>query len=258
MVDSIGNELIIAFGLLAGLICSLEAGYRLGRKAAHEGESPTSGQVGAIQGAILGLLGLLLGFSFSGAASRFLEKQDLILQEANAIGTVYLRADLLDEPYASQIRSTLADYVRHRLDASKRLGASSDAQPLAALESDVAKFHAQLWAAARDGVRAKPATTAVVLDAVNLVIDLHTTRVTAGQKRLPGFVLALLVLCSMLGMAAIGYGCGLAGRRDLPMTLSLVILFAAALWTTIDLDYPRAGLIRLSDAPLEKLDLQGP
>jgi hypothetical protein len=122
-------ELAIAAGLLLGLFLALEGGYRLGRRrAAAGGDAPGSGQIGAIQGATLGLLGLLLGFSFAGAAGRFSERQNLIVQEANAIGTAYLRADMLPEPHASRLRQILAEYVAHRVEASKHLssGLSSD------------------------------------------------------------------------------------------------------------------------------------
>src|SRR5688500_15183798 len=118
------QELAIGVGLLLGLLAAVEAGYWIGRRrvaAAQDGAPGGGGQVGAIQGAMLGLLGLLLGFSFAGAASRFIERQDLIVQEANAIGTAYLRADVIPEPHASELRQGLADYVAHRLDASKRL-----------------------------------------------------------------------------------------------------------------------------------------
>ena len=102
------------------------------------------------------------------------------------------------------------------------------------------------------------ATMVVVLPPVNDVIDMHATRVAAGRKHLPMLVLGLLIACSLLGVAVIGYGCGLGRRRSLPMTVSLAVLIGAALWTTIDLDYPRRGLIKLSDAPLRDLDLNPP
>jgi hypothetical protein len=99
--------------------------------------------------------------------------------------------------------------------------------------------------------------TKVVLDPVNEVIDLHSTRIASGRKHLPLIVLGLLIACSLLSMGVIGYGSGVsAGGRWPGLNGSLAILIAAALWTTIDLDHPRAGLIRLSDEPLMKLNLK--
>src|SRR5215813_9733585 len=104
-------EVCVAIAILGGLLISIEIGFRVGRHAAERNDALASGQIGAIQGATLGMLALLLGFSFAGAAARFLERQDLIVTEANAIGTAYLRADLLDEPYRAQLRACLARYV---------------------------------------------------------------------------------------------------------------------------------------------------
>ncbi len=245
-------EIAIACGLLAVLLGCLEAGFRVGRRAATTGDSPAAGQIGAVQGATLGLLGLLLGFSFAGAASRFLEKQDLIVSEANAIGTAYLRADVLHEPHRSLLREQLALYVQHRLEVSKRLRYGLNPADTA----QISRFHSQIWKAAIDGVAVKPDAMLVVLNPINDLIDMHATRIAAGRKHLPIPVMALLIGCSLLAVAVIGYGCGLARRRAFPMTGALAILIGAALWITIDLDHPRAGVMQLSDAPLEELDLQ--
>jgi len=250
------RELFIGVGLFVALFVAVEAGYRIGRRRAAMGDGVGGGgQVGAIQGAMLGLLGLLLGFSFAGAASRFIERQELIVQEANAIGTAYLRADVIPEPHASELRQGLADYVAHRLEASKHLAKGFPPN----FGAEIAAFHARMWNAAREGVLARPAMAVAVLDPVNEVIDLHSTRMAAGRKHLPKVVLGLLIACSLLSMAVIGYGCGIGGGTRWPwLNASLAVLIAAALWTTIDLDHPRAGLIRLSDAPLEQLDLRPP
>src|SRR5688572_3645576 len=185
-------ELAIPAVLVVGLFVAVEAGYAIGRRRAAAGrELPGGAQVGAIQGAMLGLLGLLLGFSFAGAASRFIDRQDLIVQEANAIGTAYLRADVIPEPNASEVRHVLADYVAHRLEASKHLAEGLPPN----FEAEVAAFHARLWHAAKEGVLARPEMAVAVLDPVNEVIDLHSTRLAAGRKHLPKVVLGLLVAC---------------------------------------------------------------
>lgn len=242
-------EFGIATGLLALLIVGFEFGFRYGRRSS--GKTEGASQIGAIQGAVLGLLALMLGFSFAGAAGRFIERQGLIVREANAIGTAYLRADLLNEPNRSQLRKALADYLAKRLDFSAKLryGMPPD---LAAI---VQKHHDEIWRAARDGVKARPTAMMGVLPPVNEVIDLHATRAAASRIHLPTLVMALLILCSFLSMVVIGYGCSASGRRFPVLTATLAILVAAALWTTIDLDYGRIGLIQQSDAPLQALRL---
>jgi hypothetical protein len=246
------QDVSLAAGLLSLLLVALEAGFRAGRSATGGTDAGTSAQVGAIQGAMLGLLGLLLAFSFGAAGARFLERQDLILQEANAIGTAYLRADLLEQPHRSELRAALKRYTEHRIDLSAtiRMGVASGAA------AEIERLHAQIWGAAMAGVAARPASMLAVLQPVNQVIDLHATRLAAARKHLPRLVMGLLIACSALAIGVIGYGCGIGGGRRAPLTVSLAILIGAALWITVDLDHSRAGLIRLSDAPLEALKLE--
>jgi len=248
-MNPIITDLSVGFGLVLTLLAALEAGFRTGRRTAARRPPDSGAQIGAIQGAVLGLLGLLLAFSFSAAGSRFLERQDLIVQEANAIGTAYLRADLLAEPHRTDLRAALKRYTEHRLEVSRGLRTGFGAAELAEIE----RLHANIWAAARAGVAVTPAAMMGVLPPVNEVIDLHSTRLAASRKHLPPLVMGLLIACSLLAAADIGYGCGLAGRRNAPMTVSLVLLIGTALWITIDLDHPRAGFMQLSDAPLESL-----
>ena len=242
----------LAVGLLLILVAALECGYWAGRREARDGRPVAGGQIGTIQGAVLGLLGLLLAFSFAAAATRFVERQDLITQEANAIGTAYLRADLLDEPHRSELRSALRRYTDHRIAASARLRGGLDP----ATAAEVEHLHTEIWRAAATGVAPRPALAVAVLGPVNEVITLHATRVAAGRKHLPVPVTLLLVTCSLLAIGVIGYSNGLSGERVVPLTLPLALLIGSALWITIDLDHPRAGMIQLSDAPLADLKLE--
>lgn len=244
-------DFLIVPGLLALLFVAQEVGFRAGlrTRAAAEAEAGTTGQVGAVQGALLGLLGLLLGFSFAGAASRFLERQDLITREANAIGTAYLRADMLVDPHKAALKAALRDYTAHRIEASKqfRYGLSSE------VRAEIDVMHGRMWAAARDGVTANPSLAMVVLPPVNDVIDIHSLRVAAGSKHLPAQIMGMLIGCSVIAMSVMGYGAGLAGRRASLLLAALILLIGTALWTTIDFDHPRAGLLKLSEAPLKSL-----
>jgi hypothetical protein len=245
------QDVSIAVGLLAILLVAFEVGFRAAQ-ALHDDRDPGAGaQIGAIQGAVLGLLGLLLAFSFAAAGARFLERQDLIVEEANAIGTAHLRADLLDEPHRSELRAALGRYVEHRLEVSAKLRSGID--PAAAAE--IVRLHTRIWDAAIAGVREKPAAMIGVLPPVNEIIDLHSTRVAAAHKHLPGLVMGLLIACSVLALGVMGYASGTAHRRRAPLTIPLALLVGTALWITIDLDNPRAGLLQLSDAPLKALQL---
>jgi hypothetical protein len=236
-------------GLLLILVAGQEIGFRFGRSAGAGRETSAVGPIATVQAGTLGLLGLLLAFSFGGAASRFIERQDLIVEEANAIGTAFLRADMLGEPHRSELRSGLAGYLASRIEVSRTLSRGIAPESLAAMS----EWHDRIWTAARDGVTARPEAMLTVLGPVNDVIDLHSTRVAAARKHIPLPVMMLLIGCSVVTMLGIGFGCGLAGRRSLVMTGSMMVLIAAAIWTTIDLDHPRAGVLTLNDAPLVEM-----
>lgn len=243
------QDLSVALGLLLAILGALELGFRAGRRDSAAADPRAGGQIGSVQGAIIGLLGLLLGFTFAAAGGRFLERQDLIVQEANAIGTASLRADLLDPPHRLQLLTALKEYTEHRIEVASRIrdGVTTDDS------AQIDRFHARMWEAARAGVEARPSAMLGVLPPINDVIDLHSTRIAAGKKRLPSLVMGLLIACSLLSMGVIGYGCGTSGRRRAPLTVPLGMLIGASLWISIDLDQPRAGLIQLSDAPLKAL-----
>lgn len=243
------EDVLTAAGILALLLIALEAGFVIGRRTLAAADPRAAGPIGAIQAAILGLLGLLLAFTYGAAGGRFLERQDLIVQEANAIGTAYLRADLLDEPHKSELRAALKRYTEHRIDVSSRLRAGVEPATLAEVE----RLHVRIWDAAIGGVTVKSSAIMGVLIPVNEVIDLHATRLAAGRKRLPTFIMAILMACSALAVGVTGYACGMSGSRRAPLSVALALLIAMALWITVDLDNPRVGLIQLSDAPLKAL-----
>lgn len=245
-------DALIAPVLLGLLFLGQEIGYRARIRAKLRREESGGGQVGAVQGAVLGLLGLMLGFSFAGAAARFIERQDLIVREANAIGTAYLRADALQESHRTALQRELRDYTEHRLRVSKsaRSGFS------ATISEEVNALHARIWKAAIEGTRGDAELGSLVLPTVNEVIDTHSLRIAAGKKHLPLQIMGLLLGCSFLAMGIMGYGSGLSGKRAMLFMAPLCILIATALWTTIDLDHPRAGFLRLSDAPLQTLKLE--
>lgn len=238
-------ELAIVATLLIALGGSFEAGFRIGRGAAARGRVPGSLQMGSIQGAVLGLLGLLLGFSFAGASARFMERQDLIIRDAGAIGTAWQRAELLGEPACGTLRHELSTGVRLRLDFPRE-GVAGQRRVL----DEIDACNGRMWQAVVDGIEVRPASMMAVIGPFTEVMDMKAKRVGAGLKRLPALVMGILVSCSAIAMAVIGYGSGLAGNRMLPMTVSLTLLVGASLWATIDMDHPRDGLIRLDDGPI--------
>jgi hypothetical protein len=220
---------------------------RRGRKRA-DGAPDAEGKEGHVLGAVLGLLALLLGFTFALAVDRYESRRMLVLEEANAIGTAYLRAQLLEEPHRSRISRILVDYTDHRLEASH-----ATAQDAA---RELAKDHelvTELWTAT---VAAFPTIRSVdfssaFLDSVNAVIDLGEARIVLRQVRVPLAVYTVLFLYVIV--AAGLHGFTLEGKFERYATVLLFLLVTLCLMLIIDIDRPVAGEVNESQAAMEDL-----
>lgn len=237
--------LLLFLVLLGGAYISSAAGYRLGRWVGPRDE-PFDRQLGIVRNATFALVAFLIGFAFSGAASRYVERLDIIVKEANALGTAWLRADTLPEPARGNLKAALRDYAADRVDALRQ----DTPEPILGHLKRVATFHAGIWKAGVEGTAGNPSLALLVLPSLNEVIDLHTTHLSAARRHLPAAILVgLLVTVGLtLGLAAFGHG--QVGRRFAVLDTMHGLVLAAALWMTIDLDYPRYGLIRATIAPL--------
>jgi hypothetical protein len=240
-------ELAIAVLVFGGAFVVLEVAFQVGRRSKPKEAPP---QLATIQGAMLGLLGLLLGFSFSGATGRFIDRQDVLMREANAMGTAYLRADLLDEPHATALRNAVRSYCDARITLFQHQ-TDNDAN---SIRRSLADLQAAAWKAGVDGAKAAggPAP-GVVLPPLNEMFDLLATRDNMVQRHIPPLVLTLLCGCAAVSIGVIGYACGLQRKRGIGTVGAFATLVAVALWVTIDFDYPRRGVIQLSDQPLREV-----
>ena len=247
-------QIIVAGSLLLGLLGAMDIGFRLGRRRRRASPDEHS-QIGTLQGALLGLLGLLMGFAFSGAMTRFIDRQDGLVRDANAISTAMLRAALLPEPHRQLLRESLRSYAVHRLELSRTMDATRSAQIMANLDAD----QARIWSAALEGVNQRTDAMMAVLGPVNEVLDQLAARNALAARHIPKAVTTLLVACALLSIGTIGYGCGLSNNRQRGVAAAMSVLVASALWLTIDLDYPRVGLVRINTTPLvELVDSLGP
>jgi len=245
---------VVPITLLAGItvVASwgvVELGQWLGlRRKKKGGESETP--VGASVGATLGLLAFTLGFSFSMAATRFDSRKQAVVDEANAIGTTYLRTSLLPEPAASKARQLLREYVDVRVEAAARpegyLNAITRSEQLQnALWIDAAALGVQV---------ANPATTGLFIQALNDMIDMQGTRLAAVRNRIPPPIWVFLWFTAGVGMLSMGYQAGLSGSpRNIAM-IALVLAFSGVITLIADLDRPQHGFLRVSQEAM--FDLQ--
>lgn len=230
-------------------IAALEAGYRYGRWrhtwAPDEKESP----VGAMVASILGLLAIMLAFTFNLAASRFDARRQGVLEEANAIGTTALRAQVLPEPQRSEIQELLREYVDVRVQ-------SVDFTHINSMLARSEELHAELWSRAASVGRENPQsiTIGLFLQSLNEVIDLHAKRVFMGlRSRLPISVWIALFALIVVAMFSVGYQAGLAVTRRSPVELLLALSFAVVLFLIVDLDRAHEGFLRVDQHALTDL-----
>ncbi len=224
-------------------LLSIEGGYRLARFRQNRSpeEKETAVPVGAIVGALLSLLAFMQAFTFGMAASRFEERRQALNAEANAIRTTYLRAALLPEPITTDTRNLLREYVDTRLKGSR----------IETIDEAIAKsreMHGRLWLeAVTAGEKGKPPLAGLFIQSINEVIDLHAKRVTAGLRaRVPGIIWIVLYVLAVLGMSALGFQGGLAGKRRTIAVFIVISAFSTVLVLIADLDRPGDGLFRIN------------
>ena len=238
------NAAAVAAGLFVGMFVFLEAGRRLGaRRIAVDPEGASAG-AGAVDGAVFALLGLLIAFTFSGAASRFDVRRQQVVEEANDIGTAYLRIDLLPADAQPALRELFRKYVDARLATYRKLPDLSAAR--AELDKSIA-MQGEIWSRSVEACRiAKdPAATSLVLSALNAMIDIVTSRSAATKMHPPAIIFTMLVVLALGCALLAGHGMAAAKTRDWTRMVAFAAVLALTVYVIFDIEYPRIGLIRL-------------
>ncbi|MBX3159462.1 MAG: hypothetical protein KF773_26055 [Deltaproteobacteria bacterium] len=229
-----------------GLVLVGEVGHLLGRRHPSEHLDEKKSHAGISVGALLGLLGLMLAFSFGIVESRFHERKKLVLEEANAIGTAYLRADMIPPPHRERTRDLLKLYVDVRL-----LWTDSDDLERA-IERSSALQNA-LWSEATAASVANPQSLPVsnFVVTLNPMFDLRESRITVAlHQRLPPTILLMLYTTAVLSIGVFGYSTGLSRTRSLMPTAAVVLAITAVVALIVDLDNPGSRLFAISQSAL--------
>ena len=241
--------LLAAIGVF---VVALEVGYRLGLRRQVNADEPDKTHANTLHGAVLGLLALLLGFTFAMAVSRYEERKTLMIDQANAIGTAALRGKLLPQPYADRAAVLFREYVESRLQYN---AAGNDEAAISVAEARAGKLEEELWDIARtlltDDPRSQPAS--LFTQSLNAVIDIREERRFALNDRVPAAVTVMLFTVSMVAMGLVAYGCGLTGRRRPLANLTFACLIALVLIIILDIDAPRVGFVTVSPESLIRL-----
>lgn len=238
------TELLVAMGLVVGVAAAHEIGFWLG-SLTRSADEPFDRQVGLVRTSTAALVAFLVGFAFSGAASRFIDRLDIIVKEANALSTAYLRAATVAEPQRGELRAALKEYTADRVTLLSREGRDQ----IELLLAKVSGLHERMWRAAINATQGNAPLMAVVLPPINEIIDLHSIHLAMARRHLPLPIMAVL-LGTAISIGMIGFGNGRIGRRFSGLDAVYGAVLVAALWVTIDLGYPGFGIIKVSNKPV--------
>jgi hypothetical protein len=242
------DPLLICLVLMGVLITALEFGFwAKGRKG--DSDSIEKGDIALILGAVMTLLALLLGFTYSMSAARFETRRQLVVDEANAIGTTYLRAKTLPEPRSSQIQEWLRQYTALRVEITRMTDYSSEKMNEADNRSK--ELHGLIWSRAAALARETPnPIISIFLQTLNEMIDLHSKRLAAFRNRVPFSIYLVLFLVSTIILWLVGFYFGSRRKRVRILTTMLALLVASVMWLIMDLDQPVRGAITASQQSL--------
>lgn len=239
---------VLAAGTVIVTLLALEAGFRFGcwRRLRSGGDHEA---LGGVVGATLGLLAFLLAFTFGMAASRFEDRRQVLLEEANLIGDSFLRADLIGEPHRSAVRRLLKEYVDVRLEAALTGDLAQAAQRSEQLQQEI-------WSHVVAVGTADPSSEmkALFVDSINAVISTHTKRLTVARTRIPSTIWLALYAMTIVAMTTVGYQFGVSGARRSPAMPALALTFSMVIALIADLDRPLQGLLRVNQQAM--IDLQ--
>ncbi|MBS0391397.1 MAG: DUF4239 domain-containing protein [Proteobacteria bacterium] len=233
-----------AVGLFLGMLIFFETGRYVGKKRLTRDPDGAATGAGPAEAAVFGLLGLLLAFTFSGAASRFEVRRHQITEEANAIGTAYLRIDLLPSDAQPEMRQLFRRYLDDRVES---YGHPEDATVTQARSSDATVLQARIWATAVSASQRDASGNAakVLLPALNEMIDITTTRAMATENHPPQVIFVLLAGLSLVSSFLVGYvTCATKTRNWIP-ALTLAATMSLTFYVILDLEFPRQGMIRV-------------
>jgi len=225
-----------------------EAGYQVGAHFRKKQDNEATVSLGPLLGGLLGMLAFVLAITFSITASQHNLRKENVILEANAIGTAYLRADLLDEPVAAEIKELLREYVDIRLQATN----GGDVHAILARSVEI---HQLLWEKVLSVSRTSPGVNiSLAAQSINKVIEMHEIRVSAGlYGRIPTVIWLALFAITGLAMITIGTLVGLSGKRRLVVVVPMLLAFAVLVSLIADLNRPQKGMIKVGQQAMISL-----
>ena len=245
---------LLSLALFAGIPCFVELGRQFGRRRLWK--NPEDSVIGfpAVEGSVFALMGLLIAFTFSGAASRYEARRQLIVQETNSIASAWLRIDLLPVPRQDRLRQAFKSYLDLHLELYRALPNVKFVQETTARARTVQR---EIWSEAVVACREapSPATAGLVLPAFSGMFELMETRLATARTHLPSLICALLIILPLL--CALLAGLSSASRmRSWTQILGFAVILSVTVFVILDLEYPRVGFIRLDEFDQAQVELR--
>jgi uncharacterized membrane protein len=247
------NSILIVAILFVFIIFAHEAGFRLGKHFLNKTDTDVKNQTNTIQAGTLGLLALILGFTFNMALQRYNNRSQAVIHEANAIGTAMLRTALLPQPYDTLTHNLLQNYVVLRLAVSNTGHAMVTEQKH--LDDETKKLQKEIWVNAVKAARIdpRPVTSGYFITSLNNMIDAHGERNALLQLHVPEVILFLLFIVFITSGALMGYSSGLGNRRTTLPAMMMTFLICLVVFIIIDLDRPKRGIIKINQNSMLQL-----
>jgi hypothetical protein len=247
---------LLVTALFAGILICLEVGWRMRIRRLPTEDSNSDAGLNALDGAVFGLMGLLIAFTFTGAAARFEVRRALVVQETNDIGTAYLRIDMLPADAQPALREDFRNYLDARLEFYAKL--ANDREGAKAAFTRANQLQGKIWseAVAATSRQSSAAVTTLVLSSLNAMIDITTTRQVALETHPPEAIYMALTALVLANSLLAGYGMAKSGRRNWTHMLIFAGTLSFALYLILDLDHPRLGFIRIDSADHILVDLR--
>jgi hypothetical protein len=248
--------LLLVIGLFSGMMLFIEIGRHIGMATILRNPDGLAKGISSVEGAVFGLLGLLIAFSFSGAESRFEHRRHLITEEANAIGTAYLRIDLLPADAQPEMRELFRRYLDSRLEIYRH---TDDMTVIKANLAGSAVLQGEIWqksVSACNRAEVAKHSGMLVLSALNAMIDITTTRTTATRDHPPLVILLLFFVLSLIGSLLVGYNISVNKNRRWLHSLAFAAITSLTVFVVLELEFPRRGLVRVDDADRVLVELR--
>lgn len=246
------SSLLIASGLLLCMLLAMEVGFRCGRHRRINAPERIR-QANAVLASTLGLLALLLAFTFSAALQRYDDRSLAVVTEANAIGTTYLRAQLLPGGMQDDVQDLLRQYLDVRIQEGQVDFSQTSERALFLRQAKEIETRLWTYAARAVALDPGPVTSGLFIQSLNQLIDSSAARKAANDRHVPEVVMFLMFATVVTTTAILGYASGTAGHRVTLAAFVLAILFVLVAYLIVDLDRPRRGSIQVSQDSLRDL-----